>query len=158
MLNSQSSIQGLFLANFFLGNKSKEQVHFNISLLVYVRNKTISGRGKVFIPAASEQDIISNLYGEFHYQRAAEKCYIALDLLGHQPCLGIPPTCKTTHNTKLNILLDDNWQVGEAGLSYIDPITKGWQTIDQLPVRQVDHSNIADLSQLAIQVKNAHKH
>ncbi|KZN37399.1 DUF1842 domain-containing protein [Pseudoalteromonas luteoviolacea] len=158
MLNSQSGIQGLFLANFFLGIKSKAQVHFNISLLVYVRNKTISGRGKVFIPTASEQDIISNLYGEFHYQRAADKCYIVLDLLGHQPCLGIPPTCKATHNTKLNILLDDNWQVGEAGLSYLDPIKKSWHTIDQLPVRQVDHSNIADLSQLAIQVKNAHKH
>ncbi|KZN40696.1 DUF1842 domain-containing protein [Pseudoalteromonas luteoviolacea] len=158
MLHTQPGIPGLFLANFLLGDKSLNHVHFNISLLVYARDKTISGRGKVFIPSASERDIISNLYGEFHYQRAADNCYIVLDLFGHQPSIGIPPTCKTTHNTKLNLLLDDNWQIGEASLSYIDPTSQNWQTIEQLPVRQVDHSNIADLSQLAIQVKNAHRH
>ena len=157
MTVSQNEIQGLFLANYIVGNRMAGGISFNISLLVSTSDRSISGRGMVSQAINPPLEIVSNLYGEYHYQCTQNDCYIMVNLMGSQPFMGIPPVGVELQNTKLNMLLNEDLNSGVANFSYKDPETGKWIELEQVPVEKIDNTDISDLSQLAERIKATKK-
>ncbi|MDK2598204.1 DUF1842 domain-containing protein [Pseudoalteromonas obscura] len=152
MLSTSCGINGLFLANYILGYDSAKPI-CQISLLVYVGDKTISGRAKVHLKQSGYTNLMFHLNGEFHYQQSSGSPCIAITLLGQQPQMCTPRHGVSCHYIKLDMLLNDNWRAGQASFSYKDLSSRAWCHLNPLKVKQVYNNNISDLAQLSLQVK-----
>lgn len=153
MATHDNNIVGLFLANYVIGNGMLGAASFRMSLLINTPDRSVSGRGIVSQATNPPLNLVSNLSGEYHYQCANNECYVLINLVGAQPYFGIPPIGSDLQNTRLHLLLNDDWQSGVGNVSYLDSRTGKWIEYDQLPVKLVDNSEISDISLLAQRVK-----
>lgn len=153
MNNHENNIVGLFLANYVIGNGMLGAPSLRMSLLINTPDRSVSGRSIVSQATNPPLNLVSNLSGEYHYQCTNDECFVLMNLVGAQPFFGIPPIGSDLQNSRLHLLLNDDWQSGFGNISYLDPRTKSWVEHEQLPVKLVDNSEISDISLLAQRVK-----
>lgn len=153
MNTHESNIIGLFLANYVIGSGMLGAPSFRMSLLINTPDRSVSGRGIVSQATNPPLNLVSILSGEYHYHCAKSDCYVLMNLVGSQPYYGIPPVGSDLQNSRLHLMLNDDWQAGVANVSYLDPRTGKWTEHEQLPVKLVDNSEISDITLLAQRVK-----
>ena len=151
MTNSQkqqNQMCGLFQVSYLINGDLFGGTSFSVSLLVYTPTKTVSGMGHVSQAVNPPFSLTSQLQGEFSYLCTMESCHIMADLNGFcLPTLLVHGVPQATQNTKLRMLLNEDWKSGTANFKFLRD--NKWVEVENAKVQLMETKELTDLTKLA---------
>lgn len=133
-MSQEKNITGLFPVSFMISDGLMGGVSFKVNLLVHTPTKTITGMGQVSQATNPPLNIPTQIAGEYSYMCVMpQNCKILVVAEGCIPNIIIHGAAVT--NTKLRMVLEDNWQEGFANFSYLQD--GEWQTLEQVQVKKI---------------------
>jgi hypothetical protein len=131
---------GLFIVSYRITTGLAGAPTFVVHLAVNTPNQTVSGKGQITNTSNPPLDIHTNLNGDYTYMTVMPNNSKILVVAEGYPDVkwpshgGVGPVILP--NTKLRMILEDNWESGTANFSFIDANGE-WVTIDNAKVTQL---------------------
>jgi hypothetical protein len=138
---------GLFIVSYNITTGLAGAPNFEVHLTVSTPTKEVNGMGHITQATNPPLEIISKISGDFTYMTVMpNSTHILVTAQGYPniqwpPNAGIGPVILP--NSKLRMILEDNWQSGTASFSYVDS-QGNWIDITNAKVEAINQNSFAE--------------
>ncbi|MBC8753894.1 DUF1842 domain-containing protein [Kordia sp. YSTF-M3] len=131
---------GLFIVSYEITTGLMGAPRFEVHLTVSTPNQRVNGQGNITDTSNPPLDLMTTLHGDYTYMTVMPKNTKILVVTEGYPTIKWPPNAGIgpvlLPNTKLRMVLEEDWSGGTANFSYLNPNGR-WVDIEDAKVSKI---------------------